>query len=99
MPPVQSPGLAVDRPASTGSSKGPSAAAFISATSLAMANVFTVEGGDLLTTTGPGTSDSTGFPSGTGLSIGSSIGIVSANNRNTQLKLARSTVGIRGFTE
>ena len=55
MPPVQSPGLAVDRPASAGSSKGAaSAAAVISATSLAMANVFTVEGGDLLTTNGPG---------------------------------------------
>ena len=100
MPPVQSPGLAVDRPASAGSNKGAaSAAAVISATSLAMANVFTVEGGDLLKTTGPGLSDSTGFPSGTGASIGSSIGIASANNRNTRLKIARSTIGIRGFTE
>jgi hypothetical protein len=31
--------------------------------------------------------------------IGSSIGIASANNRNTRLKIARSTIGIRGFTE
>jgi hypothetical protein len=60
---------------------------------------FTVEGGDLSTTTGPAPSDSTGFSSVTGASIGSSIGIASANNRNTRLKIAISTIGIWGFTE
>ncbi|XP_046445918.1 period circadian protein-like isoform X1 [Daphnia pulex] len=100
IPPVQSPGLTVDRPASAGSNKAAaSAAAVISATSLAMANVFTVEGGDLVTTSGPSPSDSTGFSSGTGASIGGSTGIASATNRNTRIKIARSTIGIRGFTE
>jgi hypothetical protein len=100
IPPVQSPGLTVDRPASAGSNKAAaSAAAVISATSLAMANVFTVEGGDLVTTSGPSPSDSTGFSSGTGASIGVSTGIATATNRNTRIKIARSTIGIRGFTE
>ena len=100
MPPVQSPGFAVDRPSSAESNKGvATAAAVISATSLAMANVFTVEAGDLLTTTGQGPSDSTGFSNGTGTFLGGITGISSATNRNTRTKMTRLTVGIRGFTE
>lgn len=100
VPPVQSPGLGVDRPASAGSNKGAaSAAAVISATSLAMANVFTVEGGNLSATNSPCSADAVGFSAGNGTSINVNPGVTVTNSRNPRLKTSRSANGIRGFTE
>ncbi|KAK4020172.1 period circadian protein [Daphnia magna] len=100
VPPVQSPGLGVDRPASAGSNKGAaSAAAVISATSLAMANVFTVEGGNLSATNSPCSADAVGFSAGNGTSINVNPGVIVTNSRNPRLKTSRSANGIRGFTE
>lgn len=100
MPPVHSPGLMLDRPASAGSNKGAaSAAAVISATSLAMANVFTIEGGNLSATTCQGSADSIGFSGGNGTSTNCNPGIAAANGRNIRTKMNKPANGIRGFTE
>lgn len=104
--PVHSPVLGVDRPvpnrpASADSNKGAgSAAALNSAASTAVANVCTVEGGNLLNTSGPCPSDSTGLSGGNVSSVGGcSAGMASASGLNTRTKLPRSTSGIRGVTE
>lgn len=100
MPPVHSPVLAADRPASADSNKGAaSAAALISAASTAVANVCAVEGGNLLVTAGPCAPDSVGLSGGNGVSVGGSSGMASVSGLNTRTKLPRSSNGIRGVTE
>lgn len=101
VPPVHSPVLGADRPASADSNKGvASSAALISAASTAVANVCTVEGGNLLATTGPCPSDAAGLSGGNGSSaVGCSAGMTTTSGLNTRTKLPRSSSGIRGVTE
>lgn len=94
VPPVQSPSTGADRPESADSNKGTaSAAALITASSTAVANVCTVEGGNLTTTAGTCSSETTSnTPSGVG-------NVTSSSSLNTRSKLPRASSGIRSVTE